>query len=319
MVAGGLITQYSTWRWVFWGTSIVDGLVQVLATLFLNETYPPAILAKRVTRLKKENGNNNLHTKWQNPNHSCAMILRKNLVRPFIMLGTQPTIQVLALYRGVVYGLMYLVLSTFPHVFETVYGMSIGTASLNYTSLGVGFIIGLQICAPIIDRVSYLCYLSHPARSTHTQSQIYCRLKVHYNHPGRPEFRVPLMLPGGLLVPLGLFIYGFTALPTIHFIVPNIGAAIFACGCIISFQCAQAYVVDAYTTFAASATGAAAFVRTMMGFGFPLFAPAMYDKLGIRWGTAILALVSLVLGVLAPWGLWRWGEGMRRKSTYCAG
>jgi MFS family permease len=153
-IAGGLITQHSTWRWVFWGTSIVDGLVQILATLFLHETYPPAILAKKVIRLKKETGNDKLHTKWQNPNHSFAMVLRKNLVRPFIMLGTQPTIQVLALYRGVVYGLMYLVLSTFPYVFEEVYGMSIGSASLNYISLGVGFIVGLQICAPIIDRVS---------------------------------------------------------------------------------------------------------------------------------------------------------------------
>ena len=66
------------------------------------------------------------------------------------------------------------------------------------------------------------------------------------------------MLPGGLLVPIGLLIYGFTARSSIHFIVPNIGAAIFACGCIISFQCAQTYVVDAYTTYAASATGAAA-------------------------------------------------------------
>lgn len=155
-IAGGLITQNTTWRWVFWGTSILDAFVQLLATLFLNETYPPAILAKKVLRLKRETGNQDLRTKWQNPNHTFAMVLRKNLVRPFIMLGTQPTIQVLALYRGVVYGLMYLVLSTFPFVFGEVYGMSIGDASLNYISLGVGFVVGLQICAPIIDRVSHL-------------------------------------------------------------------------------------------------------------------------------------------------------------------
>lgn len=152
-----------------------------------------------------------------------------------------------------------------------------------------------------------------------THLKIYKRLKVHYNHPGRPEFRVPLMLPGGLLVPVGLFIYGFTARADVHFIVPNIGAAIFACGCIISFQCAQAYVVDAYTTYAASATGAAAFVRTMMGFSFPLFAPKMYETMGVAWGTGLLAFISLGLGVAAPVGLWKYGESMRRRSTYCAG
>lgn len=45
-------------------------------------------------------------------------------------------------------------LSTFPLVFEEVYDQSIGMASLNYLSLGIGFVIGLQICAPINDRVS---------------------------------------------------------------------------------------------------------------------------------------------------------------------
>jgi hypothetical protein len=301
---------------VFWGTSIVDVVVQILATLFLPETFPQKILADKAARLRKETGNEALHTQWQNPNHTFGKILRKNLVRPFIMLGTQPTIIVLALYRGVVYGLMYLVLSTFPYVFGEVYGMNVGDASLNYISLGVGFVVGLQICAPIIDRVSLVSFADH---FINILSQIYKHLKVRYNHPGRPEFRVPLMLPGGLLVPIGLFIYGFTAKSTIHFIVPNIGAALFACGCIISFQCAQAYVVDAYQTYAASATGAAAFVRTMMGFGFPLFAPKMYQTMGVGWGTGLLAFLSLGLGIVAPLGLWRWGEAMRRRSTYCAG
>ncbi|KFY22429.1 hypothetical protein V493_06614 [Pseudogymnoascus sp. VKM F-4281 (FW-2241)] len=299
-IAGGLITQRTTWRWVFWGTSIIDFAIQIMATLFLQETYPPKILAVRAKRLRKETGNNALHTKWQDPDHTLRHILRKALVRPFIMLFTQPTIQALALYRAYIYGLMYLVLSTFPMVFEEVYGMSIGNASLNYLSLGVGFVIGLQICAPIVDR-------------------IYTRLKTKYDHPGRPEFRIPLMLPGGLLVPVGLFIYGFTARASIHFIVPNIGAAIFATGCIISFQCAQAYIVDAYTTYAASATGAAAFVRTMAGFSFPLFAPKMYDTLGVAWGNGLLAFVAMGLGIPAPILLWKYGERMRARSTYCAG
>jgi hypothetical protein len=152
-----------------------------------------------------------------------------------------------------------------------------------------------------------------------THRKIYIRLKKKYNHPGRPEFRVPLMLPGGLLVPVGLFIYGFTARADIHPVVPNIGAAIFATGCIISFQCAQVYVVDAYTTYAASATGAAAFVRTMAGFGFPLFAPAMYARLGIGWGNGLLGFVALGSGIVAPLLLWKYGERMRARSTYCAG
>jgi len=113
-IAGGLITQNTTWRWVFWGTSILDLFVQILATLFLHETYPPKILAVKAKKLIQETGNTALHTKWQNPDHTFGHILRKNLVRPFVMLATQPTIQVMALYRAYIYGLKYLVYVPLP-------------------------------------------------------------------------------------------------------------------------------------------------------------------------------------------------------------
>ena len=103
------MAQYTTWRWIFWSVSIADAGVQLLAFLFLQETYAPKILAVKAKKLRQETGNNSLHTKWESPEHSFGQILRKNLVRPFIMLGTQPAIQALALYRGYQYGIMYLV------------------------------------------------------------------------------------------------------------------------------------------------------------------------------------------------------------------
>lgn len=200
------------------------------------------------------------------------------------------------------------------------------TASLNYISLGIGFVIGLQICGPIMDKVGLILPLSFSrvkdcncTNLTDCPFQIYCALKKRYNDPGRPEFRVPLMIPGGLLVPVGFLIYGWTAHYATHWIIPNIGAVIFCTGLIISFQCAQAYMVDAYTKYAASATGAAAFVRTMAGFSFPLFAPKLYDTLGLGWGNSLLAFISLALGTVAPVLLWRYGQWLRSKSTYCAG
>lgn len=108
-IAGGYITQYTTWRWVFWSTSIFDAAVQVLAFFFLRETYPAALLAKKAKALRIETGNQELHTKWQGPNHSMKKILMKSLVRPFIMLTTQPALQAMALFRAYQYGLMYLV------------------------------------------------------------------------------------------------------------------------------------------------------------------------------------------------------------------
>ncbi|OGM41812.1 hypothetical protein ABOM_009623 [Aspergillus bombycis] len=275
-------------------------LVQLLAFLFLRETYAPKILATRKRKLQELTGNHQLHTEYDRPDRTFGQVLRKNLIRPFRMLFTQPAIQALSLYRGYQYGLMYLVLASFPLVWEGVYSQAKDIASLNYISLGVGFVIGLQFCGRVVDI-------------------IYVHLQRRYDHPGRPEFRIPLMLPGGLLVPIGLFIYGWSAEYHTHWIIPNIGAAIFAIGLIISFQCAQTYVVDAYSRYAASATGAAAFVRTLAGFAFPLFAESLYRALGLGWGNSLLAFVSLALGIVAPLMLWYYGEWLRAKSPYCAG
>lgn len=37
-VVGGFITQYTTWRWAFWATSIFDGALIVLGLLVMEET-----------------------------------------------------------------------------------------------------------------------------------------------------------------------------------------------------------------------------------------------------------------------------------------
>ena len=37
-IAGGWIAERSTWRWVFWATSIVAVVIQALGLLFLKES-----------------------------------------------------------------------------------------------------------------------------------------------------------------------------------------------------------------------------------------------------------------------------------------
>ncbi len=140
-----------------------------------------------------------------------------------------------------------------------------------------------------------------------------------HNDIGQHEFRVPLMIPGSLLVPIGLFIYGWTAQYKTHWIGPNIGAAIFAAGVIVGFQCIQTYLVDSYVRYAASAIGAATVLRSSAGFGFQLFAPYMYAALDYGWGNSLLGFIALGLGIPAPFLLWFFGKKLRERSTLAAG
>lgn len=300
-IVGAFITEHTTWRWVFWTPSIADCVVQLLGFLFLKETFAPKILGDKAQRLRKSTGSQALHTMWDASDRTLLPILQTAFKRPFILLATQPIIQVLALYLAYLYGVVYIVLTTFPTLWTDRYHQTIGIAGLNYISLGVGFIIGTQSTARLQDTV-------------------YKRLKTRSSKGvGQPEYRLPLLLPASILVPAGLFWYGWSAQAKLHWIMPNVGIALFGMGMKIGTQCAQSYAVDAYTLYAASAGAAGTFLRSLCGFSFPLFAPYMYTTMGYGWGNSMLACIALILGGLPPLLLWKYGPYLRARSTYAAG
>ncbi|KAI9041811.1 MFS general substrate transporter [Aspergillus affinis] len=286
-ISGAWIAEKSTWRWVFWSTSAVAACVQVLGFCFLWESFAPVILKRYAKGL-------GLPYEGQQV-QSVPRILGASLVRPTRLLTTQPVVQMIALYMAYVYGLFYLFLSTFPGVWQGVYDESIGIAGLSYISLGVGFILGAQVGGRLTDA-------------------IYVRLQTRNASVGRPEFRIPLMLGGSVLVSTGIFWYGWSVETRRHWIVPNLGVAVFGAGCIVCLQCMQAYIVDSYTRFAASAMAAAVVLRSLAGFGFPLFAPYLYERLGYGWGNSVLGFASVGLGIPAPLVFWFYGEKVRGWS-----
>ncbi|GAD99296.1 MFS multidrug transporter [Paecilomyces variotii No. 5] len=301
-IAGGFITENTTWRWVFYATSIADAVIQTAGFFLLQETYAPQILKVKANKIRKETGDPSWHTEFESPDKTIFSILRVSMVRPFRLLATQPIVQALAVYMAYMYGLMYLMLATFPSLWTSpeYYNESIGIGGLNYISLGVGFFLASQTCAPLNDR-------------------IYRYLKIRNNGVGKPEFRTPLIVIAATLMPIGLFIYGWTAQYHTHWIGPNIGAAVFSAGVIIGFQCIQTYLVDSYTRFAASALAAATVLRSLAGFGFPLFAPYLYQALHYGWGNSLLAFIAIGIGGPAPFLLWKYGEKLRVLSPYAAG
>lgn len=300
-LAGGFITENTTWRWAFWATSIAAGIIQVTLYFFLPESYTPVILQRRRDRLAKETGNQNLYTAY-NHEQTATLIqaIGSAVVRPTRMLVTQPIMQLITLYIAYLFGLFYLIISTFPTVFSDVYHESLGIGGLNYISLGVGYIVGAQANAHVTDR-------------------LYKHLKAkRADNRGLPEFRIPAMFVGSAIVPVGLFWYGWSVQARLHWIMPDAGIAIFSAGSIVCLQCMQAYIIDSYSRFAASAMAAAVVLRSLASFGFPLFAPYMYATLGYGWGNSLLGFVSIVVGIPAPYVFWVYGAKLRAMSKYAA-
>jgi MFS family permease len=151
-----------------------------------------------------------------------------HLVQPFKLLFTQVIIQVLALYKAYLYGFTFILLADFSNLWVTNYHESIELSGLNYFSFTIGFALASQICARLNDR-------------------IYRQLTERNNGISIPEFRVPLLTLGASIVPIGLFLYGWSAQAHLHWVVPNIGIVNFSAGGLISNQCLTGYTVDAYT------------------------------------------------------------------------
>ena len=267
-------------------------------SIWLQETHAPTLLRRKRDRLIEETGNSNLHT---GPETSKGVLstFGTALVRPSRMLATQPIVQAIALYVAYIFGLSYLLIVTFPGVWSEVYGESLGIGGLNYISMTVGAILGAQISVQYVDR-------------------IYRRLKKQNNDVGLPEFRIPSMFIGSVLMPIGLFWYGWSVQGRAHWIMPNVGIVILTAGTIVCLQSLQAYMIDSYARFAASGLAAVSVLRSLAGFGFPLFGQDLYLRLGYGWGTSVLALISIAIGIPAPFLLYMFGAKLRAMSRYAA-
>jgi hypothetical protein len=101
-------------------------------------------------------------------------------------------------------------------------------------------------------------------------------------------------------LPPGLFWLAFTTYPHVHWIAPIIASIPFGAGVYFVFTSVFTYLVTAYRPIAASAMASNSAMRSTFAAAFPLFAGAMYHRLGTVGATALLAGLTLMMAPL-PW------------------
>lgn len=296
-ILGGFIIESTTWRWIFWSTSILQGVMIVGSIPFFFETHAPTILRKKAKHLRKITGDPRYYTEDDvlALGRSITWVLMRSLSRPMRLLLFHPIVQVQACLSAFSYGITYLVLSTFSDLYIKQYHESISTSGLHYIAMCLGEVAGAEIGGPLMDF-------------------FYNRMKRGAGGDSKPEFHVPLMIPGAILTPIGLFVYGWAAQRHMQWIVVDIGAALLSFGMQIGGQAMQAYVIDSYPHHTSSASAASQFLRSMTAFGFPLFAPTMYAALGYGWGNSLLAFFAIGIGIPAPLFIWLYGPKLRARA-----
>lgn len=229
------------------------------------------------------------------------------------MLLTEPIAGLFSLYVSFNFAIQYSFFVAFPTVFEKQYGFNLGSQGLTFLGLGVGILIA--IAAIIINSKCIYAPLAVRWKKQHAEEHGESKTKSAASTPP-PEWRLFTAFPGSVLIPISLFLFAWTARPSVHWIVPIIAEALFGIGQVLDFMSCTMYLMDTYgPLYGASAMAANTLLRYSMGFAFPIFVDQMYSKLGIAWATSLLGFISIVL-TLVPWCFWIWGPKLRGMSKY---
>ncbi|PGH02557.1 hypothetical protein GX51_04584 [Blastomyces parvus] len=294
IVGAAIVQSHLGWRWTEYITGIMMMFFLTLDIIFIDESYPPSLLVKKARRLRYETGNWALHARHEEWDVSFVEMANKYLIVPFQLLCT-PICFLVAIYASFVYGILYLSLSSFPIAFIEVRGWGQLVGHLPFLGLLVGVLFGS--CANLYNQKFYL-------------------KKFHANNRRPvPEARLPPMMIGSVFFSAGLFIFGWTSPPHIHWIGQVIGTVSMGFGFLTVFQAALNYLIDTFPTVSASAVGANTFLRSCFAGAFPLFAKAMYGRLGVPWASSLLGFMSVPL-IPIPYLFYIYGKRIRAKGKW---
>ncbi|RDW65699.1 MFS transporter [Aspergillus mulundensis] len=324
----GFVAQYTTWRWIFYMQILIDGIIALALLLFFRETRGVVILGKRANTLNRyyerleEHGcpgvqlpsnqvNNNspeqekanIHRiRFKVAEHEerahLSTTLRISISRPFILLVSEPVVFFFSLWSAFSWSVLYINLSAIPLVYQSTYAFSLAHSNAIFTAT----------CAASL--LSTLLSI--------TQSKLASRHWRNWNTC--PEHRLYFACVESVLLPIGLFMFGWTAQPDfrIHWIVPTVAVGLSTMGIFSIYLAVFNYLADTYGGYASSALAAQNFCRNLMNGVFPLVSRQLFKNLGFGPAASLLGGVAAGL-TLVPWLLVLFGRRIRGRSRLAGG
>jgi multidrug resistance protein len=213
---GGFINQYTTWRWTFHVLLIWSGANLGMIVFLVPETYHPVLLRNKARKLRKDTGDERWKAPKEKTNKSIPKTIAYSLLRPFQLLFLEPMCFNLCLFSAILLGILYLFFGAFPLVFGGNHGFTLSQTGMAFLGIFVGMVLGCSTDPFWHKNYSRLIKQREEATGEIGGSE--------------PEYRLPPAIAGGILVPIGLFMFGWTTYPSVHWIVPIIGSTIFGMG-----------------------------------------------------------------------------------------
>ncbi|POS76577.1 fluconazole resistance protein 1 [Diaporthe helianthi] len=297
-IVSGFLGEAEGWRWIEGLMAIFTGVLWIVNSLLVPETYAPVLLRIRAAKLSKLTGKVYVSKMDINKKqHTMAQQFKVALSRPWLLLFREPIVFLTSVYMAIVYGTLYMMFPAFPIVFQVSKGWSPGEAGLAFLGITVGMVFA----------VAYAMF----------DNKRYARVSEEHGGMAPPEARLPMAIVGSAFIPVGLFWFAWTNGDNVHWVVPIIGSAFFAVGIVLVFLSLMNYLIDSYVVFAASVLAANSVLRSLFGAAFPLFTGKMYTNLGLHWAASVPAFLSVAC-IPFPIIFYIYGPRIRARCKFAA-
>ncbi|KAK7738572.1 hypothetical protein SLS53_006092 [Cytospora paraplurivora] len=258
---------------------------------------------------------------------SLGKMISISLYRPFFLLCTEPVVFFFSLWVSFAWAVLYLTFASIPYIFETVYGWNVEDSGYIFASMIVGAFLS-TIIGVLQDEL-----LKHPqwraenwsedsSYNEHRSSQqqrgprakFYAILRRHFPVEA-PESRLYFTCITATLLPIGLFLFGFTSHPSTPWISPAIAICLATMGIYSVYLATFNYLADVYHMYASSALAAQSCCRNVLGGIFPLVTLPLFENLGNSGAGGVLGGIALAL-TFVPWVLVFYGSRIRARSKF---
>jgi hypothetical protein len=193
-------TFFSNIRWIFWIQLIVNLFWLGILIIFLPETRGSVILRRRVNKLRAETGDVSLIAVGDESRKSVTELMKISTTRPLMLLFTEHIVFWFSLWVSFTWGILYLFLNTVSQVFRQSHDFTTLQVGLAFLGMILGGILGFAT-SPI-------------------QDYFYSRASRWNLGKPRPEARLYFSCGGTIMFASGLFWFGWSSGPNIHWIVP---------------------------------------------------------------------------------------------------
>jgi hypothetical protein len=175
----------------------------------------PVLLRHKAQKLRKETGDDRWKAPIEKSNKSIRRTVGHSLLRPFQLLAYEPMCLILDLYSAILLGVLYLFFGAFPLVFMTNHDFTLWQVGLTFMGLFTGMVCA-TLTSPVWHKIRDQLAVRREKETGESKSE--------------PEDQLPSLIVGAPLITVGMFWFGFTTYPWIHWIVPIIGSAVFGFG-----------------------------------------------------------------------------------------